>query len=152
MENIKNKENYDYLGISLSILCGIHCLITPFLIIYLPIVGNTIETIWFHTGTISFMGFAFHQSIYKHFKIHKSKFIFGLGSMGLILFLVSYINELIHQSGEQEHGHTLSDVHGDETFMIYVAFVGGILLVSAHILNIRKCKCLRGKGLCTDKE
>jgi len=150
--NNSGYKNYDYLGVLLSILCGAHCLVTPLLIIYLPIVGETVETTWFHTGMIAFMGFAFYQSIYKHFKFHQSKFVLSLGLAGIVLFLTSYISELIHHSGEHEHGHNLSDIHGDETAMIYVAISGSILLVSAHILNIRKCKCLKGQGLCMGKE
>jgi hypothetical protein len=150
--NLKVSGRFDYLGISLSVICGIHCLITPLLIIYLPIVGNTIETIWFHTGSICFILFAFYQSIFKHFKQHKSKLILGLGITGLFLFLSSYINELTHHSEEHEHGHGLSDVHGDETYMIYIAMIGAVLLISAHVLNIRKCRCLKGEGPCTHKE
>ena len=145
-------KNYDYLGIMLSILCGLHCIITPLLIIYLPIVGEAIESTLFHTGLIGFMFFAFYQSIYKHFKIHHSKHILGLGLTGLSLFVLSYINELTHHSGEHHHGHELSSVHGDETNMIYIAITGAVLLVVAHILNIRKCSCLRGKGLCTNRK
>lgn len=145
-------KNYDYLGAILSFLCGVHCLITPVLIIYLPIVGETIETTWFHTGMIVFILFAFYQSIYKHFKIYNSKFILSLGFAGLSLFVVSYISELMHHSGEHDHGHELSNVHGDETSMIYASIAGAILLISAHILNIRKCRCLKGEGLCTDRK
>jgi hypothetical protein len=150
--NLNNTKSFDYIGISLSIICGVHCLVTPLLIIYLPIIGNTIESIWFHTGTIIFMIFTFYQSIYKHFKQHKSKLTLGLGITGLILFLSSYLNELTHHSEEHEHGDGLMNVHGDETYMIYIAIVGAILLISAHFLNIRKCRCLRGRGICSEKD
>ncbi len=142
--SINEGSRFDFLGLTLSILCGIHCLVTPLLIIYLPAIGKAIETIWFHTGIIVFICFAFHQSIYKYFKVHQSKLVLGLGCAGLILFIISFISELKHHSGEHEHGHNLTDVHGDETTMIYVAITGAILLVSAHILNIRKCKCHKG--------
>lgn len=156
---LNNRKNYDYVGIALSILCGIHCLITPLLIIYLPVIGKAIESTWFHTGMIFFIIFIFHQTIYKHFKQHKSKLILGLASSGIILFLVSYINEIMHHSGEHEgggdhhsHGHGHLEVHSDETAMIYIAILGAILLVTAHILNIKKCKCFNGQDLCNKKD
>lgn len=149
---LSKDRSYDYLGIFLSIVCGIHCLVTPLLIIYLPIVGNTVESIWFHSGTILFMGLTYYQSIYKHFKLHHSKVVLGLGTTGMILFLTSYLNELTHHSEEHEHGHSLADIHGDETYMIYVAMTGAFLLICAHILNIRKCRCLKGKGTCSRKD
>lgn len=152
MENTSKKKNYDYMGIFLSLICGIHCLVTPLLIIYLPLLGDMVETIWFHTATITFIAFAFYQSIYKHFKQHQSKLVLSLGVTGLVLFLISYINELTHHSGEHEHGHSLSDFHSDETFLTYIAIAGAVLLVSAHVLNIRKCKCLKGRGPCMGKE
>jgi hypothetical protein len=151
-KNVARNKNYDYLGIMFSILCGIHCLVTPLLIIYLPVVGNQVESIWFHTGIIGFVVFAFQQSIYKHYKVHKSRLVLSLGGVGLVLFLYSYFNELVNHSGEHEHGHHMSDIHADETYLTYIALTGGLLLVSAHILNLRKCKCLSGSGLCTDKE
>ena len=144
----RSYKNYDYLGVLLSFLCGIHCLVTPFLIIYLPIVGKAVEATWFHTGMITFMVFAFYQSIYKHFKLHQSKLILVLGLSGIVLLLVGYINELMHHLEDHEHGSNLSDAHGDETSMIYVAITGAVLLITAHILNIRKCKCLKGRGIC----
>ena len=144
-QNIYQIKNYDYFGVLLSFLCGVHCLITPFLIIYLPIVGETIETTWFHTGMIIFVVIAFYQSIFKNFKLHRSKLTLGLGVIGLSLFFISYINELNHHSDEHDHGKSLSDVHGDETSMIYVAIAGAVFLISAHALNIRKCRCLKKK-------
>ena len=152
-QNIMSKlKSYDYLGVFLSFICGIHCLVTPILIIYLPVVGEAIESIWFHSAIIGIMIFAFYHSIYKHFKIHHSRLILGLGLTGLTFFIVSYINELTHHSGKHEHGHELSNVHGDETSMIYIAIAGAIFLISAHLLNIRKCRCIRGKGVCKSKE
>jgi len=101
---------------------------------------------------MGFMAFAFYHSIYKHFKLHNSKLTLALGLGGVILFLVSYINEVIHLSGDHKHGEHLHDVHGDETSMIYIAITGAILLVSSHILNIRKCKCFNSNGVCSSEE
>ncbi len=147
--NITNKRSYDYLGVILSTLCGVHCLVTPLLILYLPVVGHSMQSPWFHTAMILFVAFTFHQSIYKHFKIHKSKLTLGLGLSGLVFFAIGYLNELMHHSEEHGNRYGHHEVHNDETAMIYLAIIGAVLLISAHILNIRKCKCLKGQGLCT---
>lgn len=157
MENIENinhtnksvKVSYDYFGIFLSFLCGVHCIVTPLLILYMPVIGDKVENVWFHSGMILLVVFAFYRSIYKHFKEHRSKPILALGVLGIILFCISYVSEFVHHSGEHDHGHTLSDIHGDETYMIYVAITGAFFLITAHILNIRKCRCFKGKGTCS---
>ena len=76
---------FDYIGILLSIVCGVHCFVTPLLVIYLPFVGEAIENIWFHTSMIGLMGFTFYLSIYKHYRRHHSRLVLGLGLSGLSL-------------------------------------------------------------------
>lgn len=85
MHQPKNKK-YDLLGIGLSFLCGIHCLITPLLIIYLPKLGKTFQSTWLHTTMIIIMLIAFYQSILKHYKLHKSKLPLSLGITGITFF------------------------------------------------------------------
>jgi hypothetical protein len=140
-------KTFDLFGILISILCGIHCIMTPFLIVSMPKLGEGLESPWVHTGLIVLMLLAFHQSVYKHFKIHGSKLTLGLGITGFFFVLISYANELLAHG--EEHGHA-GEVHNNDTFMIALAVTGGIFLVSSHLINIRKCRCLAAKGTCKD--
>ena len=141
-------QNYDFLGIFLSILCGIHCLITPFLLLYFPSLGENFESPWVHALLMALVGWAFYQSVYLHYKIHRSKPTLGLGILGFaVLLIVSIIEVFFHSD---EHGHGVNETHHDESFMLYLAITGSILLITSHILNIRKCKCLTGNGTCSE--
>ena len=70
MENLNlssiESKNYDYLGMAASLFCGIHCLLTPLAIMYLPKVGEYFESPWVHSTFILLicpeMGFAFVKS------------------------------------------------------------------------------------------
>jgi hypothetical protein len=149
--NVTESRTFDFIGITLSILCAIHCVITPFLIISVPALGELFESKIFHATLILLVVFSFYQSVYKHYKLHGSKLTLGLGFIGFVLILVNYVSELFAHSHGDEHGHHEVAAHGDETIMIAVAIAGGIFLVTSHILNIRNCRCLVGEGICTKK-
>jgi hypothetical protein len=136
---LEDQRRFDYIGILLSTICGLHCIITPLLIISAPSLGKGLESIWVHSALITLMLYAFHQSIYKHFKLHRSILTLSLGCTGLILILISYFKEVfLHE----EHHHHL-EPHGthDQSIMFYVAITGALLLIISHIFNIRKCRC-----------
>lgn len=140
-----NSRNYDLLGIFLSTICGIHCLITPLAILYFPSFGETLESPWIHALLIGFVALAFYQSVYLHYKLHRSKTTLITGLLGFLILLVTSLMEVF--SHGYEHGH--SDGHHEESLIVYFAVAGAVLLVTSHILNIRKCRCLTGDGLCT---
>lgn len=141
---MENSNRIDFFGIVLSSLCGIHCLITPLLIV--PI-AKVLQSSWVHTGLIVFMIVAFYLSIFKHFKIHRSWTVLNSGMVGLCLIFISYFNELSSNSHEHEnhHGHT-GLTHNDDNYMILVALLGATFLIISHVLNIRKCSCLKEDG------
>lgn len=148
MSNSLERKNikYDSVGMILSVLCGVHCLITPLLLIFQPLIGKAYESTWFHTGMMILILFVFYQSIYKKFKLYRSKLPLGLGLAGIGIFLITYINELYHHAEDEghgdHHGHLVVPDHSDETSMIYLGILASILLVSAHIINIKKSKRL----------
>lgn len=151
MENsaITDDRKYDFLGITLSTLCGIHCLLTPLAILYFPVFGEKLQSPWIHSILIGFVALSFHQSVYSHYKFHRSKMTLWTGILGFALLLVTYFVEIFAHSHEHEHGHGHGEGHHEENLMLYLAVAGAALLVTSHILNIRKCRCLKGKGQCT---
>lgn len=119
-------DRWDKIGIFLSTLCAIHCLVTPLLVLALPVLGEAFEATWVHWTmalVIVPVGVFAFWSGYKH---HKQSKVFGLGLAGL--FLVTAGSVLPHEMVE---------------FFEYdlVTIVGSILLVTAHILNRRACQC-----------
>lgn len=140
------KNTYDYFGIFVSALCGVHCIVTPLAMIYMPQLGGFLEEAWVHTLMIVFVVLALYQSVYKHYKLHKSKLALGMGLSGFSILFTTYLIEVFSHG---EHHHHESGAHGhDESLLVAVTIIGAILLISSHILNIRACRCLKGEGMC----
>ncbi|MGE5084799.1 MAG: MerC domain-containing protein [Bacillota bacterium] len=117
---------WDKIGIFLSTLCAIHCLVTPLLVLALPVLGQAFEASWVHWAmafVIVPVGIFAFWSGYKH---HHQRRVFNLGIVGL--FLVAAGSILPHEMVEF-WGHDV------------VTILGSILLVVAHVLNRRACRC-----------
>lgn len=142
---VANQCPYDFLGVILSTICGIHCLLTPLAMIYLPTLAKYLEPTGVHTLLIGFVALSFHQSIYLHYKFHRSKLTFGAGLLGFVILLSTYLFEVFSHS----HEHSHIDGNHKEYLMMYLTVSGAILLVISHILNIRKCLCLNSRGPCS---
>lgn len=118
-----NSDNFfDKLGIWVSSLCALHCLLLPILIPLIPLVASTfIAEIWFERTilTISilvgfwalFIGFyRYHRQIYP---------VYSLVLGGLIYW---------HK-----------DIFGEQYEPLTIA-IGALLIVAAHWLNIKLCR------------
>ncbi|MFM6928414.1 MAG: MerC domain-containing protein [Bdellovibrio sp.] len=119
-------DRWDKIGIFLSTLCAIHCLVTPLLVLVLPVLGQAFEASWVHwvmAVVILPVGVFAFWSGYKH---HQQGKVFTLGILGLSLVAAGSI--LPHEMVEiWEHD--------------MVTILGSILLVIAHVLNRRACQC-----------
>lgn len=124
---INNIINLDKLGMGLSLLCAIHCLVTPFLMMSLPIMGRYyIAHPWFHVllalviipiGSLAFI---------KGYRHHRNIRVFLLGIPGLfIITLIPYLN------------HSLRFSLNEPVWML----VGSMLVIIAHWINRRSCAC-----------
>ncbi|MNT43160.1 MerC mercury resistance protein [compost metagenome] len=119
---------WDKWGIFFSTLCAIHCLLTPLLVLTLPVLGEAFENPWVHFGLALFVvpvGLFAFWSGYKH---HKKAALLALGILGV--FLVG---------GASLAPHSLIDSLGGELLIIF----GSCLLILAHFLNRRACLCHR---------
>lgn len=138
---MSTRKNYDTLGITFSILCGVHCLITPILIVNFPKMGERFESPWVQAILLIIIALVFYQSVIKNFMLHKSRITLILGALGFLTLISTYVMELLGSHGEH-HGHHHHH-HQDETITIALAIVGSLLMISSHILNMKYCKCLK---------
>lgn len=119
---------WDNIGILISSLCAIHCLVTPILILTLPVLGNAFEEEWVHLVMALFVVpigvFAFWSG-YKH---HKKIKVFSLGVAGLLLV-----------GGASLAPHSWVEFFGHDLVTIF----GSSFLITAHVLNRRACLCHR---------
>ena len=121
----KNHSFWDQVGMTVSSLCFVHCVLTPIFVLTLPWLGEYFDDPLFHIFVFLLVVpiglYAFNQG-YKH---HKNKWILILGIPGLLAVgLGAWVPREIQ------------DFIGHETVTIF----GSILLVSAHYINRRTCR------------
>ena len=139
------KQFGDKLSICLSVCCILHCIALPFLILLIP----SVASLWINDESVHVVLvmlavpislFAMGISLRKH---HNYKCI-ALAGIGLALLVLAIFMHDISFGGEHtniEHGN---DEHGHEglggigeTLETVFTVLGGLILLSAHFLNIR---------------
>ena len=134
MIKIKHFPIIDRLGMSLSILCAIHCLGTPFLLMGAPWLKGFLDNDFFHVFMILLV-FPLALLSLGHTRSRNSNKPFFMGVVGLFLLALGpVIHEFFHVLDVQgeHHFHALENI---------VTISGGALLFTAHFLNLRSCKC-----------
>lgn len=119
----------DKVAIFASCLCGIHCLMTPFVAIFFPVLVEYFEGPYIHILLFLFVApLALYSFLSQRIKHHQNyPLIFGM--IGLVFLAIGIFgHELIEQWG----GHLLA---------ILVNITGSGLLVFAHYKNIQLCRC-----------
>jgi MerC mercury resistance protein len=123
--------NLDKLGMLLSSLCAIHCVLTPLIILSVPMMARYyLAHPYFHgifAGLILPVGVAAFVSGYRH---HHNAKVFWLGIPGLLIVSVAPI--LVHN-----FGFVRGFPFNETTIMV----AGSVLVIWAHWLNRRSCAC-----------
>ena len=112
------KPRLDRIGIAVSVLCVIHCVLLPLVISTLPLWGiEVLENFWIELMTIAvsfvFGGWAVWKGYQKH---HRKSFIPLIFITGLILLIAANL------------------IHVEKAEMM-LKFGGAITITVAHILN-----------------
>lgn len=129
MELIKAQKLLDCLAIGISSFCIIHCLVTPVLLISIPVLASTLvadET--FHKILLVFVLPASSLALLLGCRCHKDWIVLSLGTLGLaqLAFIAFFGHELLGEAGE-----TVATV------------TGGLVLVASHFRNHRLCRSNR---------
>lgn len=122
-----HKSIIDHLGMAASLLCLLHCALTPLLILFLPTLDFT-DSWWTHfilaIGVGAFAILAFQRGYQHHHKLLPVT----LGFAGLTLIILAlFIDSEPHSGIDLEH--------------ILPTVAGSILLVCGHALNMHSCNC-----------
>ncbi len=128
--NMTNDDlNSDKVGILLSALCCIHCMAIPFAMLLAPGLSSVIDHHAVHlVGFTIIVPLGLYAFISK-LKVHANKKPLYIGLFGMLLLVASMLS------------HDLLGHGTAEVLEISFSIIGGMALVSAHILNIRLCKC-----------
>ncbi|MEM1158649.1 MAG: MerC domain-containing protein [Verrucomicrobiota bacterium] len=140
----------DSLAIGMSLVCAVHCLITPALLVLMPILATTFWVhqdfhLWMLFLVLPVTGVAFFLGCRKH----KDRIVLFLGGMGLTLLVGVAIYESFIHAGFNATGHeTCAHCLGNETSKvlntaIMTNVLGGAFLLSGHARNFMLCRRLR---------
>ena len=126
----------DNLGITISSVCAIHCVLLPAIFIIAPY--SFLASHEFHEALIYFIlpcaAIAFTLGCRKHGDIKVAL----MGSFGIILLASSILlHEIFH-----------SDEHSQELMTVLLTVAGSIMLILSHLRN-RKL-CLKEEFACHD--
>lgn len=120
-------EIWDRIGISTSILCVLHCLLTPLLVIFLPLAGSVLTEGWFHFAIVIVAVPVAFIALWRGYRRHHQSPVLWWGSIGVAaMSLALAINR---------HNSTL-----ESALMI----IAGTSLSYAHFLNLRAIRRCRG--------
>ena len=123
-----NHTAIDKTGVSLSALCIVHCLAGPALLAIYPATHSLANETLFHTVFAPILLGIAALAFYRGYRKHGKAAILGLGISG-ISFLVL---------GILFHDHMLT---GLVSAQVVLSVFGSILLIWAHVWNIRSCRC-----------
>ena len=126
MEHTKAQKLLDRLAIGMSGLCVLHCLVTPVLLILIPVLASTIvadET--FHIILLVFVLPASSLALLLGCRRHKDWIVPSLGALGLtqLAVIAFFGHELLGETGE-----TAATV------------VSSLVLAVSHFRNHRLCR------------
>lgn len=126
MKSTSVQTLFDKLAISVSLLCVLHCLLTPILLIAVPVFSSTLLA-----------GEAFHQflvflvlplsaaAILLGCRHHKDFWVLGISVLGLSLltFTAFFGHDTFGEAGEK-----------------WMTVLSGLVLSTAHLRNFKLCR------------
>ena len=151
-KNLNMKNIIDNISICLSMCCILHCLALPILIVLLP----SISSLWINDEIVHIylVLLAIPISLFamvKSLRVHNNYKCVSLAVVGLLLLTAaifmhdigSFFGEQGHveEYGHNEHGHDEHNGIG-ELLEKFFTVLGALVLVGAHILNLRLSKKL----------
>lgn len=164
MENSVNPHKgwLDHIAISLSVICAVHCLITPIFLVAMPIIATTF---WvdqnFHLWMLLLVLPTTTIAVYSGCRRHRDRWIIALSAVGISLLITALVYERsthheiasaeglnapccpVHaDSASTEGAHSEHPNHPKFPFHVAMNTLGGVFLVSAHVRNFLLCRRL----------
>jgi len=136
----------DKLAISMSMICAIHCLITPALIVLLPILSTTF---WvhedFHLWMIGLVIPTTTLAVFSGCRKHKDKIVIFSSSVALVILVsITLYESFFHSTlviAEHSHcAHCTNREAGIFNKTTILNIFGGLLLAGAHVRNFILCR------------
>jgi hypothetical protein len=117
------REIWDRIGISASLLCVVHCLFTPLLVLFMPIAGEFFSHETFHVIIAVIVFPVAVWALWNGYQQHHKRSVLYFGAAGITLMIFGMI------LGEF-----------DRRFEYAGMISAGLLLAWAHYTNLRSCR------------
>ena len=129
MEKVQIQKFLDRVAISASALCMLHCLVTPLLLVAVPIISSTfLADELFHKVLVAFVLPVSLIALFLGCRRHRDRVVLIFGSIGLFcLVLVAAV------------GHDLFGEFGEFGEKV-ATIISGVILVLGHIRNYYLCR------------
>jgi hypothetical protein len=127
LNNKRKLISWDYLGIWLSFLCILHCLVMPVILILAPFYHFYLDQFEFHLGLFVILLLIACWALLRGYYRHRNQRVLVYGLCGLAILLAV---ALIPHSHETYDNIVVSIINS----------IGSIFLISAHIMNVRACR------------
>ncbi|RFS22384.1 MerC domain-containing protein [Chitinophaga silvatica] len=119
---IIRKVNADFLGISASIICAIHCAIWPLVLMLLPIGSLWSENVYVEYCLLGFSFLIGIWSLGRGYLMHHKRFL------SVFIFIISFSILL------------LAHFYIENSLELLLIFLAAIGIIIAHLLNYRWMK------------
>ena len=122
----------DRLGISASLLCAVHCAILPLAMTVLPLLGvGFLAHGGFEVAMVALSVVIGVLSLGRSYRIHRRLNPIFMMIAGAVILGFNLL-------GHSSHNETLEALHP------FIALLGGIMIISAHRVNMKLCSsCAR---------
>ena len=141
----------DRFAIGIASVCAVHCLLTPIVVIALPIVATSFFVhedfhLWMILFVLPTTGFA----VFMGCRGHKDKWVAVLSALGISILIFALVNERMQHVTDAEfrshaaHCDSCARDLSEEPIPMHASAwfntLGGLLLASAHVRNFRLCR------------
>ncbi|HVK38611.1 MAG TPA: MerC domain-containing protein [Candidatus Kapabacteria bacterium] len=123
----RRRAMLDRLGISASLLCAIHCAAMPLAFTILPLAGaHVLLGGAFELVMIAISATVGIVSLGSSYRVHRQINPLLMMSAGATILVANFI-------GHDSHSHAAETLHP------YIAVVAGLMIATAHRINMRLC-------------
>ena len=141
----------DHFAIGMAALCAMHCLLTPILIMALPIVATSFFVHQdFHLWMIFLVLPTTTFAVFMGCRNHKDRAVLALSAIGLSVLLFALVQEQMHYASEGDVAVSSADCETCARDLsaepipmqagVWLNAIGGFFLASAHVRNFRLCR------------
>ncbi|MEC8219486.1 MAG: MerC domain-containing protein [Verrucomicrobiota bacterium] len=141
----------DHLAIGMAAVCAVHCLLTPILIMAIPIIATSFFVHQdFHLWMIFLVLPTTVFSVFMGCRNHKDRVVLALSAIGLSVLLLALIQERVCYASEGDIAASSADCETCARDLsaepiplqagVWLNAIGCVFLASAHIRNFRLCR------------